>query len=976
MKIAKKILAILLAAIMVMAMTLTAFADGEGSESADNTASMTGSITMSNATIGESYHIYKLFDVTFEAAGEDGKTPTVYIATETQKTALEAIKGNVFEFTAMSDGKYQVSVAAKKDAEGNELKDSEGKVTKYSDTDIIAFIDSFKLKLSGGVTRCNFPGAVEVTGKDNVGIGTDMVATASTVTWKGVPYGYYFVTSSLGTTLTINTANPDASITDKNSDNPNWNNEPDEPKPDDPVKDVLNNAGQSIDGDQVKVGDELTYSISYKNQSGEEIKDLVITDAPPVGTTYVENSAEAYLDGVLVTDGSVEINNAADGTITWTFHNVADQKLVEVRFKVTVTKAALTIEEKTVVNDALVDVTIGDNTYNLKTNKVKNPVYDPDDPVKDVLNQKGESINGQLVNAPKGNQPGDILTYKISYTNNSEGALDSVEITDAAPTGTVYVADSAKGDRDGKADENLAIKVDSNGTITWTFTNVAVGETVNVYFDVTVTEEALKITNKTIVNDALVDVQIGENTYKLKTNKVENPVDENPGNPNPGKVIVNADGSQSTTSTGKFGDTVSFDIGINAVNQVEQVVENKTKIVQVEKYYIYDQMDPGLTLDRNSMKIVIAGTEYKANVKADAEQTVAGVTLYDIEGLEGAVLFTKETDDCTLIEATIPWANKTTNDAGEEVINALYPNCKLHLTYDATINENAVIAGDGNWNRVKYDYSTTVDKEPHEPDPENPKYPDGSDMNHGSDEKTTITYTYALGIQKYSAETGEPLANAKFSAKDAGGNAIYAVPVAGEPGQYNYTSDPNAVGATNTFVTDDNGQIIIKGVDIGKYTFTETEAPAGYNKLTDPISVDAKMDSETETNNKTEWEVTRSFKAITKDEFAEYKGDMYTKNVNGKFVLVKEADKPAAWSDAVTYYKLVGSTSSGTTVVSGSTTVTFPINVTILEVANNSGSLLPSTGGIGTTIFYFLGIILVVGAGILLVVKRRMRVAQ
>ena len=42
------------------------------------------------------------------------------------------------------------------------------------------------------------------------------------------------------------------------------------------------------------------------------------------------------------------------------------------------------------------------------------------------------------------------------------------------------------------------------------------------------------------------------------------------------------------------------------------------------------------------------------------------------------------------------------------------------------------------------------------------------------------------------------------------------------------------------------------------------------------------------------------------------------------------------------------------------------------DVINQSGSLLPSTGGIGTTIFYVVGGILVIGAGILLVAKKRM----
>ena len=42
------------------------------------------------------------------------------------------------------------------------------------------------------------------------------------------------------------------------------------------------------------------------------------------------------------------------------------------------------------------------------------------------------------------------------------------------------------------------------------------------------------------------------------------------------------------------------------------------------------------------------------------------------------------------------------------------------------------------------------------------------------------------------------------------------------------------------------------------------------------------------------------------------------------------------------------------------------------NVVNNSGTVLPSTGGIGTTIFYVVGSILVVAAGVLLITKKRM----
>ena len=57
--------------------------------------------------------------------------------------------------------------------------------------------------------------------------------------------------------------------------------------------------------------------------------------------------------------------------------------------------------------------------------------------------------------------------------------------------------------------------------------------------------------------------------------------------------------------------------------------------------------------------------------------------------------------------------------------------------------------------------------------------------------------------------------------------------------------------------------------------------------------------------------------------------------------------------------------------VKGSDTDTVKLTVTA-TVENQAGTLLPSTGGMGTTIFYVLGFVLVVGAGVLLVTKKRM----
>ena len=51
---------------------------------------------------------------------------------------------------------------------------------------------------------------------------------------------------------------------------------------------------------------------------------------------------------------------------------------------------------------------------------------------------------------------------------------------------------------------------------------------------------------------------------------------------------------------------------------------------------------------------------------------------------------------------------------------------------------------------------------------------------------------------------------------------------------------------------------------------------------------------------------------------------------------------------------------------------TLAYTTVIAEVENKTGTELPSTGGIGTTIFYVIGGILVLGAAVLLVTRKRM----
>ena len=120
---------------------------------------------------------------------------------------------------------------------------------------------------------------------------------------------------------------------------------------------------------------------------------------------------------------------------------------------------------------------------------------------------------------------------------------------------------------------------------------------------------------------------------------------------------------------------------------------------------------------------------------------------------------------------------------------------------------------------------------------------------------------------------------------------------------------------------------MIAGLDAGSYYLRETKAPAGYNLLKNDISVTitATLDKSENTPALTE------LKLSVKD------------------------DKTGAEATENN-----GSVDTG---------------IVATDVVNNSGTELPSTGGIGTTIFYVLGSILVIGAVVLLITKKRMSAA-
>ena len=146
-----------------------------------------------------------------------------------------------------------------------------------------------------------------------------------------------------------------------------------------------------------------------------------------------------------------------------------------------------------------------------------------------------------------------------------------------------------------------------------------------------------------------------------------------------------------------------------------------------------------------------------------------------------------------------------------------------------------------------------------------------------------------------------------------------------------------------TVTSDDTGRLTINGLDAGNYWLKEKTAPAGFLKMPDaiPVTITAKID--------------------TKD-VVTYEGDVKVTYRTNKLT---------------SYTVKIGDGSTTYTVgLSEDTTVTNierdDPNSSDSELINTKGVELPATGGMGTTIFYVIGAILVLGAGILLVTRRRM----
>lgn len=289
------------------------------------------------------------------------------------------------------------------------------------------------------------------------------------------------------------------------------------------------------------------------------------------------------------------------------------------------------------------------------------------------------------------------------------------------------------------------------------------------------------------------------------------------------------------TSTGDWGDKNNAKIGDTVEYKVEIKVADGA-----QKYTVTDTMSKGLTFNSTSLKVAVGSTF----ATADADYTLT------------------------------PTKNGFTLELPESYVSTLTKGTVILVTYNATLNKDAVIDGDGNTNKVTLSY--------------------GNHQNTVPSEVTTKSYQFDL--VKVDGTTNKLLDGAEFELAD--GNTKLSF-VKDDDGNYRVAA-AGEDGATTT-ITVKNGKVNIYGLAGKAYTLTETKAPDGYNKL-----------------------------------------------VTSETVNLADGSKAHATFDA-DVYKDGG-----------------------VVVKNNAGTVLPSTGGMGTTLFYVVGGGLMVAAVVLLVTKKRM----
>ena len=277
----KRLFAFMMALVLVLSLSVTAFATEN-----------TGSITITNATIGDAYSLYKIFDATYSTDASGNTNAVSYsITTDNQ----------FFSYMFGADGKTENTYFSY-DAVSGTITRKEG----TQNTDIISYLTDM----------------VRSEEDDFAAVKTETAAD-ETVVFSDLPYGYYLIDKGNGAAVTIDSNTPDVQVIDKNqipgSDFSKliWDEETQEW--------VINSSAN--------IGDIVNFKVEFDatNYDGEkQIKYYTIADTKGDALWVEFNSVTVEVNGVTLDRGYY---HGVDGTSntgewqyfgTWTEEEKAD----------------------------------------------------------------------------------------------------------------------------------------------------------------------------------------------------------------------------------------------------------------------------------------------------------------------------------------------------------------------------------------------------------------------------------------------------------------------------------------------------------------------------------------------------------------------------------------------------------------------------------------------------------------------------
>ena len=300
MKKFSKILALAIALIMALSLSVAAFAATITKNPADLTgpASITVHMPTPQGDAADNiYKIYKVFDAVSAADGDEN-TPSAITYT-------------------LVDGKTTPPAGFTVDAQGRVTYVGTGTDGNLTDADIN--------NIKGYVTDADLVATVNTTVDD------------SQFTVEGLPYGYYYITTTTGTVVTVDSTNPNADVNDKNEVPP-------------VNKQITGATSYDEDGKKAlaQVGTDVDFTATVTKKAGAE--KYTYHDTMTSGLTYKPETLSIKVGGVEVPASNYTVTAPA-GTETFKVEfkdsyikTLADETDIVITYSATINESALTLD--------------------------------------------------------------------------------------------------------------------------------------------------------------------------------------------------------------------------------------------------------------------------------------------------------------------------------------------------------------------------------------------------------------------------------------------------------------------------------------------------------------------------------------------------------------------------------------------------------------------------------------------------------